>query len=281
MNAFDSGHTNFLLTYDASTSTIRGAGKDNAGTFTIDGTFDGQNVRWMKRYSTWEWVYVGKAIVAPDASEKHGNPDDVDASLKKSASTNASYQFVGSWGKDEQSFSGTFELSATRQDNLDALIAGEWTGTHHYNDDPRRADAPMKLVLVVLPNRGLRGEGEDQGGAFTVDGRVDGTKVHMQKTYALDSGTTCVYDGHICGIDTIAGTWGSEKTVKGTFTINNGATIPAGLSSLERTEQLWAQSSAPQASSSANGPSWLRETLSGFWRSVFPGRGPNTTDRKY
>ncbi|KAG8905914.1 hypothetical protein FRB99_007994 [Tulasnella sp. 403] len=63
MNGQDDGYMNFSLLHNPGSSVIHGSGTDNAGGFTIQGMFDGQQVRFTKRYSGgWEWHYSGAAM---------------------------------------------------------------------------------------------------------------------------------------------------------------------------------------------------------------------------
>lgn len=63
-NSQDDGYMNFPLQHNPETGIIRGAGNDNAGPFTIQGIYDGTNIRFVKRYPSWDWKYVG--VAAPN-----------------------------------------------------------------------------------------------------------------------------------------------------------------------------------------------------------------------
>lgn len=196
-------------------------------------------------------MYLGKAVDLTCGST-------ADSAFAKATGVHTSYRFVGGWGDGKSQF-GTFVLNATQQNTVDAHLTGVWSGNYYYNGQPGRIDAPMKLFLAILPNRDLHGEGEDQWGAFTVDGNIQGASVHMKKVYA--SGVTWAYDGQLEGTDKISGNWGDGRTAMGTFTFNKGTVLAASGVALAKqvadkamppTSQLWGKLAGVSESTPVN-----------------------------
>ncbi|KAJ3491450.1 hypothetical protein NLI96_g714 [Meripilus lineatus] len=197
LSDLDNGYMKFDMIYDPATSTVEAKGKDNAGPFTILGLFDGRNLRWIKKYPTWEWKYIGKVV--------------------ESLGPNA-YYFAGGWGNGTVQ-DGTFVFTATEPHTIHALVNGEWEGQYLYNSDPCRKDAPMHLCLSVDANSHLVADGFDGVGGFSLKGTINGRKVYWRKTYT--SGLAWDYNGDISDDGKhITGTWGTGSTVDGTFTLN-------------------------------------------------------------
>ncbi|KAJ3553688.1 hypothetical protein NM688_g3476 [Phlebia brevispora] len=204
----DKGHMKFNMAYDPATSVVNALGSDSAGSFLIEGTFDGASLRFTKRYAAQQWEYVGTVV------------DDL--------SDNKFYSFTGFWG-DGKRQKGTFSLKLSGMrihepvqsiPNLD----GEWLGQYKYVNRPNRTDAPMRLSVAVTNGSTVRGRGKDECGSFSLDGFLtsDGGIIvaTLRKRY-LWNGSVFDYNGQVSSDgESVTGTWSQNGEVKGTFELD-------------------------------------------------------------
>lgn len=217
----------FFLEYDTLSSTIRASGRDNPGYFTIFGFFDGNDMRFIKRYSSYEWKYIGTATA---------QGEDV-------------YQVSGGWGTGRVQH-GSFAFTALGVGNGGARklssavrLEGEWTGSFFYSSDARQPPGPTMLYLSAKPGRHLHGNGTDgpAGASFGVVGSYDGAAVNFTKTYS-DNSYTWIYTGVVDPSGTrLRGTWGDGMQTFGTFSLMKGRSIAYAQAQgfMPRKNKLW------------------------------------------
>jgi hypothetical protein len=96
----------FTVTYNPSDYTITGSSSDNVGGFTVNGTFDGNNIEFLKAYhgGSLRWLYKGR--VMRGAGEDECKEGDVLSARGK--------QIMGTWANEwmarEGSRGGLFTL---------------------------------------------------------------------------------------------------------------------------------------------------------------------------
>ncbi|KAF7982402.1 hypothetical protein HWV62_28503 [Athelia sp. TMB] len=198
----DNGFMEFSLEWDTTSSQVRATGRDYPGYFNISGVFDGNELRFVKRYSAWEWQYIGTATA---------QGEDI-------------YQVSGAWGKDRVQL-GSFAITilgvgsgGARKISSAVRLEGEWSGMYTQG----RTKNSTSLYLAVK-RRQLQGAGSDAAGAFTISGSFDGTSVTLTKTYA---NWRWEYRGVVdAGGARMRGTWGDGKQAGGQFELMKGRSI--------------------------------------------------------
>jgi len=200
-NLSDNGFSSFTLNLKPDGS-VYGSGRDNIGPFNMSGALIGDNLRFIKQYTTSNntWKYIGKRV-APK-----GNV----------------YQFVGTWGYPQKNKAeGEFVFSAVDQSSSVEPyepVEGQWTGNYFYSSNTQAH--PMNLALTLdtsahfNPNGpfSIVGLGSDDVGVFDIKGTVgkvnhdgSGGQVSFIKSY---SGLKWKYQGRYDGKGSIGGTWG-------------------------------------------------------------------------
>ena len=189
----------FDLECDELTSTIRGSGRDNVGSFVILGLFNEQTIRFIKSYSDGsqreQWTYIGQRC-ACDAQNL--------------------MVFKGGWGTGGKQH-GSFVLAGSF-----FSLAGQWGGHYHYYYDPTVIDAPMDIRLEV-DAKWVHGSGSDQWGHFNIEGKLRGCQFDATKTY--ESGTLWRWWAIVTARGAkISGSWGGSGHEGGTFQITKKPT---------------------------------------------------------
>jgi len=205
-NLKDDGFSTFTLTLE-SDNTVHGTGSDNIGPFNMSGALLGDNLRFVKQYTTSKntWKYIGTRV-APK-----GNV----------------YQFVGTWGYPQETKAvGEWVFSAVDQSSSHQPIEGQWIG--NYTSGPQRH--PMNLTIGIdssftfTPNGPYHiiGNGSDNAGPFEIKGTVQkanpdgsGSRVDFVKSYSKWRST---YEGKYDGKSYLRGIWKDQSgSGAGTF----------------------------------------------------------------